>query len=493
METGQLILAAILLPFFGAIIISRLDKYPNIREFVTLAISSGLFAIVVLLYMRLLNDQNQQLVLAEPFAGIFISFALENLGMIFALIASSLWIVTSIYAIGYMRSHKEKNQTRFYALFALAISAVMAIAFSDNLFTLFLFYEVLTLSTYPLVTHSGTEKARKSGRIYLGVLMGSSIGLLLLAILIIWHFTGDLSFQEGGILQGTLPDHWAIPLYLLFIFGVGKAAVMPMHKWLPAAMVAPTPVSALLHAVAVVKAGVFTILKVTVFIFGPDYIQQTGANHWLIWLPMLTILIASMIAMTKDNLKERLAYSTISQLSYIVLGALLANSMGLLGGSLHIAMHAFAKISLFFAAGAIYVTTHKTQVSELNGLGRKMPLTFLVFLIGTLSIIGLPPFGGMWSKWYLALGTIEFGGPEFTKWALLATLMISSLLNIAYLASIPMRAFFAPLPSGQSSDIKEAPLPILIALSIPAICCVYLFFYPEPFYGLAQHALNLPK
>lgn len=491
METTHLILAAMLLPLFGALVISRLDKFPNIRELVTLLVSSGLFVIVILLFLRLQNDQNQQLLLAEPFAGITISFALENLGMIFALIASSLWIVTSIYAIGYMRSHNESNQTRFFTFFAVAISAVMAIAFSDNLFTLFLFYEVLTLSTYPLVTHSGTEKARKSGRIYLGVLMGSSIGLLLLAIVIIWHFTGDLSFQENGVLQGALPDYLALPVYMLFIFGVGKAAVMPMHKWLPAAMVAPTPVSALLHAVAVVKAGVFTILKVTIFIFGTDFIQETGANHWLIWMPMLTILVASMIAMTKDNLKERLAYSTISQLSYIVMGALLANSLGLLGGSMHIAMHAFAKISLFFAAGAIYVTTHKTQVSQLNGLGRKMPITFGVFLIGTLSIIGLPPFGGMWSKMYLAMGTLEFGGPEFTKWALLATLMISSLLNIAYLASIPLRAFFSPLPEGVDNQIKEAPLPCLIALLIPAICCLYLFFYPEPFYGLAQHALNL--
>lgn len=491
METTHLILAAMLLPLFGALVISRLDKFPNIRELVTLLISSGLFVIVIVLFLRLQNDQNQQLLLAEPFAGITISFALENLGMIFALIASSLWIVTSIYAIGYMRSHNESNQTRFFTFFAVAISAVMAIAFSDNLFTLFLFYEVLTLSTYPLVTHSGTEKARKSGRIYLGVLMGSSIGLLLLAIVIIWHFTGDLSFQENGILQGVLPDYLALPVYMLFIFGVGKAAVMPMHKWLPAAMVAPTPVSALLHAVAVVKAGVFTILKVTIFIFGTDFIQETGANHWLIWMPMLTILVASMIAMTKDNLKERLAYSTISQLSYIVMGALLANSLGLLGGSMHIAMHAFAKISLFFAAGAIYVTTHKTQVSQLNGLGRKMPITFGVFLIGTLSIIGLPPFGGMWSKLYLAMGTLEFGGPEFTKWALLATLMISSLLNIAYLASIPLKAFFSPLPEGVDTRMKEAPLPCLIALLIPAICCLYLFFYPEPFYGLAQHALNL--
>ncbi|GAA0858212.1 monovalent cation/H+ antiporter subunit D family protein [Aliiglaciecola litoralis] len=488
MSNVVLMLSAIVLPLFGALVISRLDRTPNVREVVTLLVSTGLLIVVIALYNQLLDAAPQRIVLAEPFKGITIAFAINHLGMMFALIASSLWLVTSIYASGYMRAHHETHQTRFYALFAIAISAVMAIAFADNLFTLFLFYEILTLSTYPLVTHSGNDKAKRSGRIYLGILMGSSIGLFLPGMLIVWHFTGTLEFQTGGIIAGHVPMHWIAPLYALFIFGIGKAAVMPMHKWLPAAMVAPTPVSALLHAVAVVKAGVFAILKVTLLIFGPETLVESGATHWLIWFPMLTILFGSLIAMTRDNLKERLAYSTISQLSYIVLGAMLANSMGLLGSAMHIAMHAFAKISLFFAAGAILVTAHKTKVSELSGLGRKMPFTFTVFLIGTLSIIGLPPFGGMWSKWYLALGTLDFSGPEGTRWALLITLMVSSLLNIAYLAIIPVKAFFGRLPEDSDTGIKEAPLPILIGLAIPAVVCVYLFFYPEPFYALAKAA-----
>jgi multicomponent Na+:H+ antiporter subunit D len=492
MSNILLMLTAILLPLFGALVISRLDRVANVREAVTLIVSAGLLVVVISLYNHMLDAEQQRIILAEPFKGITIAFSLNALGMMFALIASSLWLVTSIYSIGYMRAHHEKHQTRFYALFAIAISAVMAIAFADNLFTLFLFYEVLTLSTYPLVTHSGDEKAKRSGRIYLGILMGSSIGLFLLGILIVWHFTGSLEFTAGGIIADKVPLHWIAPLYALFILGIGKAAVMPMHKWLPAAMVAPTPVSALLHAVAVVKAGVFAIMKVTLFIFGPQTLVASGATDWLIWLPMLTILFGSLIAMTRDNLKERLAYSTISQLSYIVLGAMLANSMGLLGGALHIAMHAFAKISLFFAAGAILITAHKTKVSELSGLGRKMPFTFTVFLIGTLSIIGLPPFGGMWSKWYLVLGAIDFSGPEGTRWALLITLMLSSLLNIAYLAVIPIKAFFGPLDEQNSTQIKEAPLPCLIGLAIPAVMCIYLFFYPEPFFTLAKAATLQP-
>lgn len=490
MSTSALMLMAMLLPLVGALVISRLDKAPNIREVITILTSAVLLIVVITLFNRLSAGDAERIVLAEPFDGITIAFSLENLGMIFALVASSLWLVTSIYAIGYMRAHHEKHQTRFFALFAIAISAVMAICFADNLFTLFLFYEVLTLSTYPLVTHSGDEKAKKSGRIYLGVLMGSSIGLFLLGILLVWHFTGSVEFTDGGIVEGKIPVYWIAPIYALFILGIGKAAVMPMHKWLPAAMVAPTPVSALLHAVAVVKAGVFAILKITIFIFGPDTIVESGANHWLIWLPMMTILLGSLVAMTKDNLKERLAYSTISQLSYIVMGAMLANSLGLLGGSLHIAMHAFGKISLFFAAGAILITLHKTKVSELSGMGRKMPFTFTVFLIGTLSIIGLPPFGGMWSKWYLALGAVDFSGPDFTRWALLGTLMLSSLLNIAYLAVIPVKAFFGKIPAGQDVEAKEAPLPCLVGMAIPAVMCIYLFFYPEPFYSLARAATS---
>ncbi len=358
----------------------------------------------------------------------------------------------------------------------------MGIAFSANLVTLFFFYELLTLATYPLVTHAGTPEARRGGRVYLGILLGTSIGLFLLGILVTWSLTGRVDFQQGGILSGHIDPAWAGLLYALFLFGIGKAAVMPFHRWLPAAMVAPTPVSALLHAVAVVKAGVFTLLKVTIYIFGTDFILANNVTDVLIWVAAATILIASMVAMTKDNLKARLAYSTVSQLSYIALGAMLATNAGLIGASMHIAMHAFAKITLFFAAGAILVAAHKTDVSQLNGLGKQMPWTFLFFTIGACSIIGLPPFGGMWSKWYLAMGTLEAG-----QWMLLAVLMISSLLNIAYLLVIPARAYFGrPQPADSHEQHHgEAPMMCLAAMAVTSLMCLYLFFNPEPFYALS--------
>ncbi|MCW8901741.1 MAG: monovalent cation/H+ antiporter subunit D family protein [Gammaproteobacteria bacterium] len=482
----QLIALAILLPLIASVLIVFADKQPNLREAITLITASLIAFIVITLAMRVQAGEVPALELFEVIPGITISFSIEPLGMLFALVAGTLWLITSIYSIGYMRGHHEKNQTRFYAAFAIAISATLAAAFSGNMFTLFLCYEILTISTYPLVTHSGTAEAKRSGRVYLGILLGTSIGFQLLAILITWSVAGTLDFKPGGILEGKLDPAYAGILYALFIFGVGKAAVMPFHKWLPAAMVAPTPVSALLHAVAVVKAGVFTVLKVTIYIFGSDFILSSGASDWLIWFAAATILLASLIAMTKDNLKARLAYSTISQLSYIVLGALIATKMSLLGASMHIAMHAFAKITLFFAAGAILVAAHKSDISQMRGLGRAMPITFMAFTIGSLSIIGLPPFGGMWSKWYLALGTVHA-----EQWILLAVLMISTLLNIAYLLPVAVNAFFAKPAEGETyTEIKEAPLTMLLALSLTALACIVLFFYPDPFYNLAVSAAS---
>jgi multicomponent Na+:H+ antiporter subunit D len=484
----DLILATLLVPALAALGIVLVGRWPNLREAVTLTAATIVALLVLTIAGRLEAGETLTLQLIEPFPGLAIAFRVEALGMIFALVAGLLWLVTSVYAIGYMRGHHEKHQTRFYAAFAVSIACTLGIAFAANLLTLFLFYELLTLATYPLVTHSGTEEARRSGRTYLGILLGTSIGLQLAGILIIWVLTGTLDFREGGILAGELDPTWAVGLYALFLFGIGKAAVMPFHRWLPAAMVAPTPVSALLHAVAVVKAGVFTLLKVTLFIFGGDFILSSGATEWLIWFAAATILLASLIAMTKDNLKARLAYSTVSQLSYILLGAMLASKVGMLGGALHIVMHAFAKITLFFGAGAILVAAHKTKVSELDGLGRAMPLTFAAFLIGSLSIIGVPPFGGMWSKWYLALGTVSG-----EHWVLLGVLMISSLLNIAYLLPIPIRAFLASPPEGESpAGLREAPTTCLIAMVVTSVACVLLFFFPDPFYELAAAATGAP-
>ncbi len=490
MSAETVIFAALAVPAIGAVMIWLTGSAPNLRESVTLVTAGILFALVASLAPAVMAGERPAAELITMMPGLAIAFRVEPLGLLFGLIASFLWIVTSIYSIGYMRAHHEANQTRFYVFFAIAILSAIGVAFAANMLTLFVFYEVLSLSTFPLVTHSGTPEAKRAGRIYMGILIGTSIGFLLLAVIWTWTITGTLDFTKGGIIEGKASNAAAATLLALYVFGIGKTAMMPFHRWLPAAMVAPTPVSALLHAVAVVKAGVFAVLKITIYIFGTGYLSRIGASEWLQYVAAATILTASLVAMTKDNLKARLAYSTISQLSYIVLGAMLANDLGIIGGGMHIAAHAFGKITLFFCAGAIMIASGKTKISQMGGLGRTMPFTMAAFFIAALSIIGLPPLGGMWSKWYLALGALEAG-----KLFLVGVLMVSSLLNIAYLMPIPIRGFFGgrqpdDVPvSGTAAKIREAPLLCLIAIGVTTLGSIILFFWPGPVYDLMRLAV----
>ena len=476
--TPQALMGTILLvPLLVAVGVMLTGRQPNVRETVTVAGSTVLFALVAALTAQVYDAAPATLVLAEPVAGLALQLTPEPLGLLFALIASLLWPITSVYSIGYMRAHREGHQTRFYAAFAISIGAAMGIALAGNLFTLFVFYEILSIATYPLVTHAGTDKARQAGRLYLGILMGTSIAFFLLAMIWTWQLTGTLDFTPGGVFGPEIDGGVLSALLLMFMFGIGKAALMPFHRWLPAAMVAPTPVSALLHAVAVVKAGVFTVVKVSVYIFGIDTLAGIAATDWLLALAAFTILSASVVALYKDNLKARLAYSTISQLSYVILGCMLATSMGVIGGSLQIAMHAMGKITLFLCAGAIYVATHKTEISQMDGLGRVMPITYGAFLVGALSVIGLPPLGGSWSKWFLLVGAADA-----QQMAIILVLLVSSLLNVAYLLPVAARGFFLNGPGvGQTGQarISEAPSLCVVPLSLTATGCVLLFFYAD--------------
>ena len=503
--------AAMAIPLIGGILLTLLGRWPNLREAVTL-VTGGVLLTLVLSLVPIARQWgesgvNPRFEWFEVLPAVPLAFQVEPLGMLYALLASSLWILNSIYSIGYMRGHHEKHQTRFYLCFALAITSVMGIAFSANLFTLFFFYEALTLSTFPLVSHKGTPDAVRSARTYLGVLVTTSVGLLLVAVVRTYQITGTLDFQSGGVFREVLAsgDVGAGTiglLFVLFVFGIGKAALMPAHRWLPAAMVAPTPVSALLHAVAVVKAGVFSVLKVTVYVLGLDTLRDC-AGPWILYASCFTILVASCVALAQDNLKRRLAYSTVSQLAYIVLGAALLQQISIEGGAIHLVMHGFGKITLFFCAGAIYVAAHKTEISDMRGLGRKMPFTFAAFGIGALSIIGLPPFGGTWGKWFLMVGAMEA-----EQLFVLVVLMVSSLLNIVYLLPIAVNAFFVPergavaaLAGGghgshgpatssakhdSENGLNEAPLCCVIPLCITALACLALFVYPDPILDLAQ-------
>ena len=479
-------LLAIGISLFGTIPIMLSGRQPNLRESWTLLIAIGKFLLVASMLPAVLDGGSYSFTIAEVFPGVPIALRVDAMGMFFALVASFLWICTSVYSIGYMRALKEHSQTRYFASFALAISATIGVAFSANLFTLYLFYEVLSLSTYPLVAHEQNAEARFSGRKYLTYILGTSIGLALPAMLLTYALAGTLDFRHGGILAGSGASPQLLALILvLFLFGFAKAGLMPFHGWLPAAMVAPTPVSSFLHGVAVVKVGVFSILRVIFHIFGPDFLLQINLGAIITTIASITLLVASLVALTQDNLKRRLAYSTVGQLSYMVLGAGMLSAAGMTGGILHIAMHAFGKITLFFCAGAIYVASGKKYISQMDGLGRKMPITFFAFFLGAMSIIGLPPLGGFISKWQLLVGAVDSG-----QLILLLILLFSSLLNAAYFLPIVYRAFIHPLPADATAERQEAPVFCLVPICIVAIASLSLFFAHGVFVALAQMALG---
>lgn len=474
---------AVTLPLLGCLAVLLLRRWPNARETASVVCGVALAAVVLSLWPVV--DQGLQFELWTWLPGLSLELALEPLGLLFATIAAVLWPVTTVYAAGYLRAEKDPAQTRFFVFFALAIAAAMWIALSANMITLFIGYELMTLATWPLVAHKGGAMVRRGARTYVVVLLTTSIGLLLPAVVWTWVLAGSTDFTPGGLLAGEAGSGVLTALFALYLFGIGKAALMPVHRWLPAAMVAPTPVSALLHAVAVVKAGVFAILKVAIYVFGIDTLRATSATELLMWVAAFTLIAAAVVAVRSDNLKRRLAYSTVSQLAYIVLAATLANEIAIAGGALHMVTHAVAKITLFLCAGAIAVTAHKYRVSELDGLGRAMPWTFAAFLIASISLIGLPPLGGTWSKWLLMLGAVDAGHA-----AMLVVLVAGSLLAVAYLMPIPVRAFLRP--SAEPLTHGEASPALVGPLTLTAFGCVALFFGASAVIAPLTDSLELP-
>ncbi|HDZ86624.1 hypothetical protein LCGC14_0973720 [marine sediment metagenome] len=394
--------------------------------------------------------------LIEFFPGIAIKFRADSLGLLFALVASSMWVIVNIYTIGYMEH--EHNKHRFFTFFSLALFSALGIALSENLINFFLFFELLTISTYPLVAHEGTEEAMKAGAKYLIYTLTAG-GLFLFAIIVTYFLTGTLSLSEAGMLEGAKVSPIFLQiLFFIFLIGTGvKAGIMPLHHWLPSAMVAPTPVSTLLHAVAVVKAGVFGVLRVVLNIYGVDLMSKLGLGIALAVIASFTIIVASVIAIQQDNLKKRLAYSTIAQLSYIVLGVALLSKAGIIAAMIHIANHAFTKGTLFMCAGIIAHETGKKNISELDGIAKRLPLTMSAFTVAALGMVGIPPLAGFVTKWYLGIGAIQINQPAF-----IYILLLSSLLNAAYFLPISYRAFFNK-PETDLATKKLETVPTMLA------------------------------
>jgi len=395
----QLLQYSLATPLIAALL-AAIIPYRNIRDGLVFLTSAALPFFIYKIYQLFLSGTVPlEWKLFEIIPGIALHFKLEALGVIFAIILALLWPISLLYSIGYMRSNNEGNLNRFFAFFCLSIFASVGIAFSGNLLTLFLFYELLTLTTYPLVTHNRSDKTRKAGRVYLGILMGTSLLFFLPAIILTYSAVGTLDFTVGGILGDKISPTMTIILLALFMLGIAKAALIPLHRWLPRAMVAPAPVSALLHAVAVVKAGVFTIIKVIVYIFGIDNLEKLSPqlgqySDWLLYLAAFGVIFASIVALSKDGLKQILAYSTISQLAYVTMSLAIFSPKAVIAAVFQIAAHAFAKAIMFFSVGAVSTVTGKKKVSEIYGVGRRMPVTMACFAIAALALIGLPPTAG---------------------------------------------------------------------------------------------------
>ena len=400
--------------------------------------------------------------------GIDLVLAADSLSLLFATLSAVLWFVTTVYAIGYLEGSPRRS--RFFGFFSLCVSATVGIALSGNLITFLIFYEILTLATWPLVVHRGTPAALRAGRLYLAYTLTAGL-VLFVAIVWLTLLAGAEGFTPGGFLDGLGATH-GTSLQVLFVmlmlgFGV-KAALVPLHSWLPIAMVAPAPVSALLHAVAVVKAGAFGIVRVVNDVYGVELALELGVTGGLLAVAAVTIIYGSVQALRADDLKQRLAFSTVSQVSYIVLGVALAGPLGVIGGLVHLVHQGITKITLFFCAGSFTETLGIHRTSELNGVGRRMPLTMLAFTLGGLGMIGLPPLAGFISKWHLGLGALEANYP-----IILGVLVLSSLLNAAYFLPPIIRGWLGerrePWPEPMHDHLRRTRLETHWMLLFPAL------------------------
>ena len=499
---------AVLCPAIVGLLILFSGKRPNLRECWTLLGSAGLFYIVLSMSSTVLENGPIQFSWFDLFPNIDFAFKADALGLIFATTSSCLWILVSIYSIGYMRSLKEHAQTRYYFSFAMALLGAIGIALSSNLVTMFVFYEILTISTYPLVAHEESPEAIAAGHKYLAYLLTGGV-FFLVGILMTYYLVGTTDFSNMGILKPALDSTSKFTLFLIFfcfLIGMAKAAWMPIHSWLPTAMVAPTPVSALLHAVAVVKAGVFGVIRIVCHIYGIELMEVLGLGLVLAAIAAFTIMVANFYAIGQNNLKRLLAYSTINQLSFIILGVALLSPMAVTGAMLHIPFHGFMKITLFLCAGAIAAITGIKTISDMAGLGRIMPITLSAFVIGAFGMAGAPPLAGFISKWHVALGAVESGYLFF-----LLIIFAGSILDVIYFFPVIRTAFFDKVPQAQTyeTDLEEKVelytekkgvienkqtlyLFMVVPLAITAIFSILLCIFPNAFniYDLAQMAVK---
>lgn len=465
-----LILLPVIFPFVLSIVVAA-AKFESKKRNILCGTGIILNFILLIYVLSTFGQAEARLFEINEFLNIY--FRIDKLGILFSLLVSVLWIFTSWYSMEYMKHEGKEN--RFFTFFTATLGVTMGIAFSGNLITLYVFYEFLTLITFPLVIHADSAEALKTGKKYLIYSFGGA-ALILFGMLILFSLTNNTNFVPYGIIKSASDSDMRLYLisYTAMFIGFGvKAALVPFHSWLPAAMVAPTPVSALLHAVAVVKSGVFALVRMSYFIFGAEMIGSFHINGLLSVLIVISIIMGSFLALHQSNLKKRLAYSTISQLGYILLGLVMLDKEAFMGGLLHLVNHAVIKITLFFCVGAILYTTHKTDISQIRGIGKEMPITMGCFAVAAVSLIGIPPTNGFVSKWYLAQGGLNVG-----KWIFPIILLLSALLTALYLLPVVTEAFFRK-GDNEAVVVKEAPMKMLVPIVAITVIIVLLGFFPN--------------
>lgn len=435
----------------------------------------------ILVFLMLFNRPQEALTIVNLTSTISISFAVDGLSVVFAGLLAGLWPLASCFAFEYMKHEGEEN--KFFTYYTMTYGVALGVAFSANLITMYLCYEILTLITLPIIMHAMDKKAMSAGRKYLIYSIGGA-AFAFMSVMVLYSVTGTTDFTYGGLLGATNiagKESWLLIAFIVAFLGFGvKAAVFPLHGWLPTAGVAPTPVTALLHAVAVVKAGVFAIIRITYYSFGTDFLKDTWAQYTAMTLAIVTILFGSTMAVREQHLKRRLAYSTVSNLSYILFGVMLMTPAGLAAGLSHMIFHGIMKISLFFCAGAIIYKTHREYVYELKGFGKVMPVTMGCFLIGSLALVGVPGLCGFISKWNLANAAVETGNTLAFVGVL--ALMLSAILTAIYLFTIVIHAYFP----GEGFDaaglqgVEEANLYIKAPLIILCVAMLILGCFSGP-------------
>lgn len=475
MSAELALIALLAAPVAQALLTLAFARPPGLRDVTFIGFAFVIAGLAIFLVDAVGNGASARVVLARPLPNVDLAFALEPLGVLMAALIAILGAPHAVHAAGVVRATHEKAPARLMAFLALAMASALAVAFSANLFSFFVAYQALILTSFPLIAHRGDDESRASGRIYLATLLAGAIGLLMPAMVWTYAIAGALDFQPGGVLAGRVDPWTANALLVLFVFGIAMAAMPPMHRWLPAASRAPNPALVSTHALTVLPAGGVGLLKVAALVFGPALIDARIAAQALMVLAGVAMCVTALIALSKQDIRERLSYSCLTQLLAVAMGALLATSMGLFAAALQVVALSCAAATLTMAVGTVTAATGRTAIGDYAGLGRVMPWTFAGFALASASMIGLPPFSGAWAKLWL----ITAASFAQLPWAA-ALAGIAAVLTFAHLGPLAANALAGKAPTDAFKRPDGASILLAAPVILSAAATLWLLVLADP-------------